>query len=351
MGRRQESNVVYLETLFKAPGVKYDGNLVFTPRRAKVDGEIFAHAMSADARFDPSGRSDTCGMTIPLDGKYLRFQARVCRDDQLAREGTGFCYFEVYADGKLLVKSDAIRSKLYPVRIDDTRGKRVGGQDLDVEVKGARSLRLVVRYASDFVQTATFSTGRVGGDPVRIAAGCLWVDAKLTTGEGATLDTEKLTERDQRVQTAARLAARSLRSQLQAIEKSGPLFKIAILSIREDTRISQDDVRIRAQVARVFFGGAPEDGRAMGEPLPTELAAELRTRLLAFSPRSGKDISMASALCQASRVPYIVAGYIEKERLYLMLIDTRPYHPRAENDPRPENGEVVGNATGWLNPP
>ena len=349
MGRFQDASIVYLETLFKAPGVKYDGNLVFTPRKGKVDGEAFEHAMSADARFDPSGRSDVCGMMIPLEGKYLRFQARVCRDDQLSREGTGFCYFEVYADGKQLFKSDALRSKLYPVRIGDTRGKRVGGQDLDVDIKGVRTLRLVVRYADDFLQTATFSTGRVGGDAVRIAAGCLWLEARLTTGAGATLDKEKLSERDQRIQSAARLAARSLRRQLQDIEKSGPLFKIGLLSLREDSRISADDVRIRAQIAQAFFGGAPDDGRAMGEPLASALATELRSRLIAFNPRNNEDISRASVLCQSSNIPYLIAGYIEKDKLNLLLIDTRPFHPREKNDTRPENGEVVATATGWLN--
>lgn len=349
--KRQAPPPVYLETLFRAPGVKYDGNLVFTPRKAKVDGETYEHAMSADVRFDPNGPGETCGMTIPLDGKFLRFQARICRDDVLSKEGTGFCYFEVYADGKQLLKSDAIRSKLYPVRIDDTRGKKVGGQEIDVEVKGARTLRLVVRYANDFKQTATFSTGRVGGDPVRQAAGCLWLDAKLTTGEGATLDTAKLTERDQRVQAAARLAGRNLRKELQYIEKSGPTFKIAILGIREDTRISADDVRIRTQVAQAFFSGSPEDGRAMGQPLPPDVATALRQQLITFNPRNPLDISHASELCRESNIWYIVAGYIENERLNLVLIDTRPYTPRQKGDPRPESGEVVATATGWLNPP
>ena len=144
---------VWLESLFKAPGVRYDGNLVFSPRKALIDGKRFEHAMSVDVKDDPLGPGESCGMTIPLQGKFLRFQATVGRDDEEAQTGTGYCYFEVHGDGKLLFRSEAIRSRLYPVITEDGRAKRMRPQLVDVDLKGVRLLRLIVRYANDFKQT------------------------------------------------------------------------------------------------------------------------------------------------------------------------------------------------------
>ena len=39
---------LWLESLFKAQGVRYDGNLVFHPRKIKVHGEAFEHGMTVD---------------------------------------------------------------------------------------------------------------------------------------------------------------------------------------------------------------------------------------------------------------------------------------------------------------
>ena len=325
---------VWLESLLKAPGVRYDGNLVFSPRKALVNGERFAHAMSVDVKDDPLGPGQSCGMTIPLMGKFARFQAMVGRDDEETAAGTAFCYFEVYADNKLLFRSDAIRSSLHRVLTVGGENKRLRPQSVDVEVKGVRLLRLVVRYANDFKQQA------VEQQIVKRASGCLWYDAKLIPAEGGGLDTERLKERDERIRTAARLAARTLRRQLQMLERSGPKVPVGILPIRDDFRVSPDDPLIRPQLAKVLFGGDPADGKAVGDPLPSEKAAELRETLRNFSPKSLRQIAFAAEQGRYAGAPYLVAGYIEDNKLFLVLLDTRP-----------EEGLIVGNATGWLNPP
>ncbi|MBB6052952.1 NPCBM/NEW2 domain-containing protein [Armatimonas rosea] len=328
---------VWLESLFKHPAVRYDGNLVYSPRKAIVEGERFEHAMSVDVKDDPSGPGELCGMSIPLQGKFLRFQATVGRDDEQSKLGTGFCYFEVYGDTKLLFRSDAIRSSLWRVVTNEGGAKRLHPQSIDVDIKGVRLLRLVVRYANDFAQKATFSTG-VGGDHVTRAAGCVWCNAKLVTGEGASLDKDRLKERDERIRTAATLAAKTLKRQLQAIEGAHPNFLLGIVPIRDEFRVTPDDLLIRPQIAKVFFGG--EFGRPIGMPLDSETAAELRESTKTLSPKSLPDLKRFAEQGRYANAPYLVLGYIENERLYLLLFDTRP-----------ESGQTVGNATGWLSPP
>jgi NPCBM/NEW2 domain len=330
-------DVVWLESLFKAPGVRYDGNFVFSPRKAIVEDKTYEHAMSVDVKDDPTGPGESCGMSIPVQGKFLRFQATVGRDDAQSKQGTGFCYFEVYGDAKLLFRSDAIRSSLWRVVTNEGGAKRIHPQELDVEIKGVRLLKLVVRYANDFSQTATFSTG-VGGDHVKRAAGCVWCDAKLTSGEGAALDSNRLKERDERIRNAATLAAKTLKRQLQALEGTRPNFSLGILPIREGFRVSPDDLLMRPQIAKVFFGG--EFGRPLGVPLEASKASELRESTKTLSPKSRYDLAGIAQQGRYANAPYLILGYIENERLYLLLFDTRP-----------DDGQTVGNATGWLSPP
>ena len=330
-------DTVWLESLLKAPGVRYDGNLVFSPRKAIVNGERFEHAMTVDVKDDPLGSGQACGMSIPVKGKFLRFEATVGRDDEETRAGTGFCYFEVYGDSKLLFRSEAHRSKLYPVIVDDGRGKTFRPQKLEVDVKGVRLLRLVVRYANDFKQKATFSTGAFG-DHVKLAAGCVWCDAKLTTGEGASLDTAKLRERDERIKTAAKLAAKTLKRQLETQDRPGRNFAIGLLPIRDESRVSPDDALIRPQLAKVFF--SEDEGRSLGTPLPPDKATDLREKLTNFSPKSLRDIARAAQEGRYAGAPYLIGGHIEDEKLLLVLIDTRP-----------DDGLIVAKSTGWLSPP
>ena len=95
---------------------------------------------------------------------------------------------------------------------------------------------------------------------------------------------------------------------------------------------------IRPQIAKVFFGN--EDGLPLGVPLPNDKAAELRENLKTFSPKSLRELARAAEQGRYANTPYLIGGYVENERLYLVIIDTRP-----------EEGLIVGNATGWLNPP
>lgn len=330
-------DVVWLESLFKAPGVRYDGNFVFSPRKAVVEEKQYEHAMSVDVKDDASGPGESCGMSIPVQGKFLRFQATVGRDDVQSKQGTGFCYFEVYGDAKLLFRSDAIRSSLWRVVTNEGGAKRLHPQEVDVDIKGVRLLRLVVTYANDFAQRATFSTG-TSGDHVKRAAGCVWCDAKLITGEGAALDSARLKERDERIRTAATLAAKTLKRQLQTLVGTRTNFPLGILPIREGFRVSPDDLLMRPQIAKVFFGG--EFGQPLGVPLESSTASELRERTKALSPKSPYDLAGIADQGRYANAPYLVLGYIENERLYLLLFDTRP-----------DNGQTVGNATGWLSPP
>ena len=330
---------LWLESLFKAPGVRYDGNLVFSPRKAVVNGQRFEHAMSADVKDDPAGPGEYCAMTIPLQGKFLRFEATVGRDEEETKTGTGFCYFEVYGDNKRLFRSDAIRSSLYRVITNEGGVKRLRPQLVDVDVKGVRLLRLVVRYANDFKQTGTFSAS-LSGDNVKRAAGCVWCDAKLLTGAGAALNTGLLKERDERIRTAARLAARTLKRQLRVLESPREKYGIGLLPIRDEFRVAADDLLIRPQIARVFFGDEAEDGPPLGEPIAPEKAAQLRDSLRSFTPKSLRSLAAAAEEGRYAGARYLIGGYLENEKLYLLLLDTRP-----------DEGLIVGNATGWLSPP
>jgi len=326
---------LWLDQLFKAPGVRYDGNFVFTPRPSKIYGELYEHAMSADVLCAPGLAAEECGMTIPLYGKFARFQAIVGRDDDETYWGTGFCYFEAYVDGKRVFKSEAIRSKYFPVRVTSTEGKRSDPQPVDIDLRGARHLRLVVRYSQDFLQTATFSTGRYGGDTVRRAAGCLWANGLFSLNPGGSVNTEKLAQRDANVRQAGLLAGRTLRKQLQNVLRPNPKIKLAVLKIREGSRVALDDGRLREGISQALFERT--GARSVGVPLAEDKEIELHDKLVRFHPRDSDDLTQAAEEARYAGATYMVVGYIENERLYLHLYDTRP-----------EGGQLVGTATGWL---
>ena len=69
-----------------------------------------------------------------MNGQYSRFTAKVGVD--AATEGRGSVTFEVYADGKKIWESPVMSGLDAP-------------RDVDVEVKGAKRLRLVVGDAGD----------------------------------------------------------------------------------------------------------------------------------------------------------------------------------------------------------
>lgn len=326
---------LWLDQLYKAPGVRYDGNFVFTPRPSKIYGEVYEHAMSVDVLCAPGLAAEACGMTIPLYGKFARFQAIVGRDDDETYWGTGFCYFEAYVDGKRVFKSDAIRSKYFPVQVTSTEGKRSDSQPVDIDLRGARHLRLVVRYSQDFVQTATFSTGRYGGDTVRRAAGCLWANGLFSLNPGGTINPEKQAQREANLRLAGLLAGRTLRKQLQNILRPDPKIKLAVLKIREGSRVALDDAVLRDALRQALFERT--GARPVGAPLADNKEAELHEKTVRFHPRDLGDIAQATEEARYAGATYLVVGSIENERLYLHLYDTRP-----------EGGQLVGTATGWL---
>ena len=103
--------------------LRYARNVIGSP--LKIGATAYANGLGTFAR---------SLVEVPLNGQYSRFTAKVGVD--AATEGRGSVTFEVYADGKKIWESPVMSGLDAP-------------RDVDVEVKGAKRLRLVVGDAGD----------------------------------------------------------------------------------------------------------------------------------------------------------------------------------------------------------
>lgn len=98
-----------------------DRSVNHTPMR--IRGEEFARGIGCHA---------PCELRFPLDGRFVRFRSVVGVDDS----GSGSVTFEVHADGRKIYDSGRV-----------LRGQ--AGRSVDLDLSGARELRLVVTDARD----------------------------------------------------------------------------------------------------------------------------------------------------------------------------------------------------------
>ena len=161
---------VYLDTLLRAPGTRFVGHRAYTATAAVMEGRRYARSLTTDVTNNAVATEQFSEMTVALNGRYSRFLATLGRDDVTHINGPAYCYFEVYADGQRVFRSQAIRSRLSPVQTPASGALRAGPQELVLPVVGVGSLRLVTRYASGLSQRARL---------VNRAAGCVWGNARL----------------------------------------------------------------------------------------------------------------------------------------------------------------------------
>lgn len=164
-------NSVYVASLLDQPGTVFFGNCRYTGATAYFDGEQQPNSIVTEVLNGIAAQRVNSMLTLDLGRRFERFTALVGRDDKLAVQGPAFCIFEVHADGVRVFRSDAIRSPMVSVNTDGSGfPKRRAPQQIDVSVRGVKSLRLITRYANEFTQSAR---------NVHRASGCVWSGAQL----------------------------------------------------------------------------------------------------------------------------------------------------------------------------
>jgi len=165
-----ELTPTYLDTLLKDHGTKQIGYLHYSPRSAMLNGIPYDHSLMTAAINNFQPITQFSAVTFALPGSFARLQATIGRDDEEQQFGPAYCYFEVWGDGQRLFRSRAMRSSVSPVFSDGGRPRESVPVDIDVPIQGVKSLRLVVRFATDITQEARY---------INRAFGCTWGDARL----------------------------------------------------------------------------------------------------------------------------------------------------------------------------
>ena len=285
---QEAGSTIYVDTLLNLPGTQWSGNERYVTLRAMMNGVLYNRSVTTNvSRNDDPGRQYST-LTIELNAKCDRFQATVGREDTRQLRGPGYCVFEVYGDGQRLFRSEAIRSNLTPVRVDSIGVKRNAPQEVDVSVRGVRTLQLKTRYASEFSQQARF---------VDRAEGCVWGQARLTlTGSDVSGEFTEGPIRD-----ALRSAAIRVTSAFPALSKEAKPLRLGIAGLRlpknGEPGAGRGDAeeKLRALVADTVFG-MHRDGKASVAPLP---AADAKALGAALSGESAARDNAQAALAIA----------------------------------------------------
>ena len=154
----------------QARSTKKSGFAPYQAQRSTLGGDEFPHSLMTEVGSAKPG--DTLSvLTLKIDGKYERFRATVGRSDEEARTGPAYVYFEVWGDGTCFFRSTPIRSAATMVTVGPGAPTRKTPQDIDIIVRGTRTLQLVTRFAAIEQQAPDITRAR----------GCVWGDPRLLT--------------------------------------------------------------------------------------------------------------------------------------------------------------------------
>jgi hypothetical protein len=169
-----DAGPVYIDEIIKSKSTRRSGFAPYRSSVATLGGVVFRRSLMTEV--SGAKPSDTLSVvTLKIDGKYERFQATVGRSDEEARNGPAYAYFEVWGDGTCFFRSTAIRSAATMVSVPSGSTVRKTPQEINIVVRGTRTLQLVTRYASTMDQQAP---------DVTRAHGCVWGDPRLLTAGG-----------------------------------------------------------------------------------------------------------------------------------------------------------------------
>lgn len=162
---------VFIDEMIGAKSTRRSGFAPYRSLSATLGSDVFPHALMTEV--GGAKASDTQSvLTLKIDGKFERFQATVGRSDNEARNGPAYAYFEVWGDGTCFFRSTAIRSAGSMVTTPAGASVRKTPQEINIAVRGTRTLQLVTRYASTIDQQAP---------GISRAQGCVWGDPRLMT--------------------------------------------------------------------------------------------------------------------------------------------------------------------------
>jgi hypothetical protein len=230
--KREDENSVYLTDLIAATGPR-TGFGRYASRSVVLEGRRCEKSLMTEVRNRPD--ESTVTLSVPLEKRFRRFRAYVGRDPAETAAGPGCAYFEVWGDERRLFLSMALRSPAHLVKVAPGAGAKVRRlpQEIEVSVRGVETLRLVTRYADDFVQTAP---------QVERARGCVWGDPQLEpekepdrpTATVVTAGGREAPIREVLRGSALRLAVATLGT----LEPNGPLpLRMAVAPLRVQGRV------------------------------------------------------------------------------------------------------------------
>jgi hypothetical protein len=295
---------VYLDALLRDVRVQGTGAR-YRPGTANVGGVMYGHSLETEVVNGAMARDREATLTVSLAGRFDRFRATVGRDDNDHILGPGYCFFEVWGDGKLLFKSDAVRSSVTPVKVSTAIPKRSTPQEVDISVRGVRYLRLVTRYATEFTQQARY---------VQRAMGCVWGGPRLLPLSDAAAGADAV-RADPGLRAAVRsaalqvLAALPPRAEDAAAPKLG-LTPLRIAGLDRDERFPAglSEPAVRALLADELFAvqnAAGPKALPLDRNAAARLAADLpadgkqrtdRARVADAGKRAGADLLLLGAL-------------------------------------------------------
>jgi hypothetical protein len=303
--RRQAANAdrnsVYIGALLKLPSTTFFGCTPYQVTTAIFNGQSQPNSIITEVLNGVAALRVQSTLTIELGGRYERLTALLGRDDKLSVEGPAYCIYEVHLDGEKAFRSEAICSKIGTV-IADGSGfpKRRAPQPLDLSVRGARSLRLITRYANEFSQS---------GRHVHRASGCVWggamligrtaVDLGQQVGGGALRDALRKTVVEILDVVPAAKGKEPLKVGIPPIriENSGdsPLQTQSEITLRNDLTTQLTSIKRLGRAPLVALSGA--DAEALSAALPVDGSARGNAAAVAAIARGFKaDLLVFGAL-------------------------------------------------------
>jgi hypothetical protein len=175
----ESERIVYLDSLLKSPTTHQEGLNPYRAADATFGDQRVRHGLMTDVAAHANVQARYSSVSFALGKKYQTFHALIGRDNNEANLGQSYCYFEVYADGKRVFDSPAMRSALTDtVAHGGTAHKVKTPQSVTIDVSSVEQLKLVVQLP-EFRQT---------GYRINRASGCVWGEARLTLKPGEKRD-------------------------------------------------------------------------------------------------------------------------------------------------------------------
>ncbi len=198
--------IVYLDSLLSNLTTKMEGLTPYRKTKATLGNSPVQHGLSTEVAFHANVQARYSAITFSLDRRYETFEALIGRDNDEASLGQSYCFFEVYADGKRVYASPAMRSSLSDVATQGGEAQKVKTpQKISLDIRNVDLLKLVVQLPN-FAQK---------GYRVNRAAGCVWGDARVTLKPGERQEVIAPPEaKDQAARTALSRAVTQLLKRL-----------------------------------------------------------------------------------------------------------------------------------------